>query len=170
MLEKLWRIADRLIGLSAFVGTLGLIVEVTVILIDVVGRYFGAPLTGAQDISQMAMVILVFGGMALCDRTGGHIAVDVFEPFLPKVVNRLSDIVSPLLGAVVFVGLAWTLWESAALSRLLNLATNIIYLPKAWFQYVAIVMSLVTAIAMFLRTVEAIFKFNAPSAERKGAA
>jgi hypothetical protein len=62
--------ADGLISLSALVGTLGLLVEVVVILTDVVGRYFGKPLSGAQDITQMAMVIVVFGGMALCDKIG----------------------------------------------------------------------------------------------------
>jgi TRAP-type C4-dicarboxylate transport system permease small subunit len=79
MLARLWPWADRLISLSAFFGTVCLIVQVVVILIDVVGRYFGYPLTGARDISQMAMVMVVFGGMALCDRIGGHISVDVFE-------------------------------------------------------------------------------------------
>ena len=36
---RIW--ADRLIGLSANLGALGLIVEVGVILVDVIGRSFG---------------------------------------------------------------------------------------------------------------------------------
>lgn len=155
MLARLWSWADRLINLSAFFGTVCLMLQVTVIIVDVVGRYFGSPLTGARDITQMAMVIVVFGGMALCDRIGGHISVDVFENFLPARLNRLSDIVSPLIGAAIFFAIAWTVWESAALSRMLNLATNIIYLPKAWFQYVMVVMSVITGIAMLLRAAEA---------------
>lgn len=157
MLARLWQLADRLISLSAFFGTVALCVEVVVIIIDVIGRYFGAPLTGARDISQMAMAVVVFGGMALCDRVGGHISVDVFESSLPSFVIKLGDIVAPLIGAVIFMLLAWTLWESAALSRMLKLATNIIYLPKAWFQYAAVVMCIVTAIAMLLRAAEAAF-------------
>ena len=153
MLLQMARLADRLIGLSAVLGTAGLLVEVVVILIDVVGRYFNAPLRGAQDISQMALVITVFGGMALCDRVGGHIAVDLFEKSFPAWLNRASDLLSALLGASIFIGIAWTVWESAALSRMLNLATNIIYLPKAWFQYVVVAMSLITAAGMLLRAV-----------------
>lgn len=155
MRAKIRQWADRLINLSAFFGILGLITAVVIILIDVIGRNFAAPLKGAQDISQMAMVLIVFGGMALCDKVGGHISVDVFEPVLPKSVLKLGDIISPLLGAVIFVIIAWTMWESAALSRMLNLATNIIYLPKAWFQYAVIVMSLIAAIGMTLRAIEA---------------
>ena len=153
MLLQAARLADRLIGLSAVLGTAGLVVEVVVILVDVVGRYFNAPLRGAQDISQMALVITVFGGMALCDRVGGHIAVDLFEKSFPAWLNRAADLISALLGASIFIGIAWTVWESAALSRMLNLATNIIYLPKAWFQYAVVGMSLITAAGMLLRAV-----------------
>lgn len=147
------RWADRLIGLSALLGTLALVGEVVVIMIDVIGRYFGAPLRGAQDISQMAMVIVVFGGMAYCDKLGGHIAVGIFERVFPDWLNRAGDVVAALLGAAIFVGLAWTIWQSAALSRMLHLATNIIYLPKAWFQYAAVAMSLITAFGMLLRAI-----------------
>ncbi|MBT8409095.1 MAG: TRAP transporter small permease, partial [Alphaproteobacteria bacterium] len=92
-------LADRLIGLSATIGAIGLFIEVSVILVDVIGRAFGRPLYGSQDLVTMTMVLVVFGGMALCDRTGGHIAVDIFERRFPDALNRLIDIGSALLGA-----------------------------------------------------------------------
>lgn len=158
MLAGLRRLADALIELCAIVGALGLLVEVVVILVDVVGRYFGAPLVGAQDISQMAMVILVFGGMALCDRLGGHISVDVFEPAFPRWLNHWVDVCAALLGAAIFAGIAWTVYESAKLSQMLNLATNIIRLPKFWFQYALCVFALVTALGMLLRAAEMLLR------------
>jgi TRAP-type C4-dicarboxylate transport system permease small subunit len=94
--------ADGLTRLSALIGTLGLITEVVVILVDVVGRAFHHPLTGAQDISTMAMVLLVFGGMALCDRIGGHISVDLFETSiigLPKVYFQYFIVAASLITA-----------------------------------------------------------------------
>lgn len=154
MFTALNALADRLIGLSALLGSIGLLIEVVVILVDVTGRYFGAPLTGAQDITQMTLVIVVFGGMALCDKLGGHISVDVLEHVLPQRVLWLGDVISPLLGAAVFCTIAWAVWESAALSRMLNLATNILYLPKAWFQYAMVALCLVTALGMFLKALE----------------
>ena len=62
--------ADRLLGLSANLGALGLLVEVIVIMIDVVGRFFGSPLYGSQDMVTMGMVVLVFGGMAMFSENG----------------------------------------------------------------------------------------------------
>lgn len=151
MLRTLDTVAGRVIALSAILGTLGLLTEVAVILADVTLRYFGAPLRGAQDITQMAMVVLVFGGMALCDRQGGHIAVDLFERHFPDWLNRAGDILSALLGAAIFLGIAWTMYESSLLSRMLRSATNIIGLPKAWFQYYVVVSCLITASGMLLK-------------------
>ncbi len=153
MLRALDTVAGRVIALSAILGTLGLLTEVAVILSDVIMRYFGAPIRGAQDVVQMSMVVLVFGGMALCDRQGGHIAIDLFERHFPAWANRLGDILSALLGAVIFLGIAWTTWESSILSRMLRSATNIIGLPKIWFQYYVIVSCVITAFGMTLRAI-----------------
>jgi len=154
MRATIWQWADRLISLSAFIGTIGLLTGVLDVVIDVVGREFHQPLRGAQDISQMAMVTMVFGGMAIADRMQAHIAVDVFEGVFSKRLNRITQIVAPLVGCAVFLLMAKAMWDSAALSRLLNLSTNIIYLPKAWFQYMVVAMSLTTALAMFLRAID----------------
>lgn len=154
MLAILRKAADGLIGLSAMVGSLGLVFEVGVILVDVVGRAFGRPLFGSQDLITMTMVILVFGGMALCDRGGGHIAVDLLERRFPHWLNRTSDILSALIGATIFLALAWAVNESAKLSVMLNLSTNLLNLPKVWFQNALSVFALITAFAMVLRAAE----------------
>jgi TRAP-type C4-dicarboxylate transport system permease small subunit len=148
------RIADGLIGLSALIGAVALLVISVVIMTDVVGRYFGQPLYGGQDIVTMAMVILVFGGMAICDRTGGHITVDIFERHFPDWFNRAIDIFSAVLGAAIFALITWAVLESAALSVMLNLNTNLLNLPKAWFQWALAGFAALTAFGMALRAVE----------------
>ena len=155
MLALIDKGADRLIRLSALIGTLGLLAEVVVIIIDVIGRYFGAPLRGAQDISMMGMVLIVFGGMALADRIGGHITVDLLEGSMPNWMIRAGDIGAALLGAVVFFGIAWTTWASIAQMRGYGiiLKTNIIGLPFDWFKGAIVVMSIITALGMTLRAV-----------------
>lgn len=146
-------VSDRLTDIAATVGAVGLVAVMAVILVDVVGRAFGAPLTGAQDVATMTLVIVVFGGMALCDRLGGHVAVDVLEPLLPRWLVRAGDAAGAFLGAAIFIAIAWAVIDSAALSRMLNLSTNIVGLPKAWFQYAMVAFSLVTALTMILRGV-----------------
>lgn len=153
-MTRLRTAADRLINLSAVIGAAGLLTEMAVILVDVIGRAAGYPLYGSQDMTTMIMVIVVFGGMAICDRTGGHIAIDIFERRFPAGFNRLVDTASAALGALIFVMIAWTVYESAKLSLMLNLSTNLLDLPKAWFQWVLCGFAVLTALAMALRALE----------------
>ncbi len=152
MLVPLQKLTDRLIGLSAFIGTLGLLFVVSVIVVDVIGRNFGMPLYGSQDLITMTMVLIVFGGMALCDRQDGHIVVDIFETAFPPGLNRAIDIFSGILGAVIFGLIAYTVFKSAQLSQMLNLSTNLLRLPTAWFQYALCGLSLVGAATMIMRS------------------
>lgn len=157
MLRNIRKVADGLISLSAYVGALALIVEVVVILIDVIGRALGSPLYGSQDITTMTMVILVFGGMALCDRNNGNISVDLFEKYYPAYLNRIIDILAAIIGAIIFVGIAYAVNESAKISVMLNLSTNLLRLPKLWFQNALSILALVAATGMALRAIEMVF-------------
>jgi TRAP-type C4-dicarboxylate transport system permease small subunit len=147
-------VADRLIGLSAIIGSVGLLFEVAIILIDVIGRALGKPLLGSQDYITMAMVILVFGGMAACDRRGGHIAVDLLERRIPPRLNRIIDVISALLGALAFAVIAYAVYESSKLSQMLNLSTNLIKLPKVYFQWALCGFTMITSLGMILRAAE----------------
>ena len=102
----------------------------------------------------MTMVIVVFGAMALCDRQGGHISVDLFERSYPELMNRVIDILSALLGAVIFLGIAYAVNESAKISTMLNLSTNLLRLPKDLFQNGLSIFALLTSVGMALRAVE----------------
>lgn len=153
-MTTLRKFADRLINLAAMIGSIGLLAEVIIILIDVIGRAYGKPLFGSQDLVTMTMVIVVFGGMAICDRQGGHIAIDILQHIFPAGFNRAIEVISALLGAVIFAMIAWTVLESAKLSLMLNLSTNLLNLPKAWFQWALCAFSVLTAFAMLLRAVE----------------
>lgn len=144
---------DGLVTLSAVVGSVALLVIVATVLTDVVGRYFHAPLYGAQDIVQMAAIFVVFGGMAFCERRGGHIQVDLFERVFSERTNRALLVAGSLAGAVVFALIAWQMWEASKLARMLNMATNILGLPRAPFQYAVIALSGVASLGLVVRTV-----------------
>ena len=148
------KVADKLIGLSASIGALALLFLMGVIVVDVIGRAFGSPLYGSHDIVTMFMVIVVFGAMALCDRKGGHIAVDLFEKKYSARFNRLIDIFVAAFGVVIFLALAWATYDSAKISLMLNLNTNLLNLPKSWFQHGLSIFCLVTAFGLFLRALE----------------
>jgi TRAP-type C4-dicarboxylate transport system permease small subunit len=80
--------------------------------------------------------------------------VDLFEPRFSAALNRAIDILAALLGAVVFAFIAYAIIDSAKLSVMLNLSTNLLRLPKAWFQWGLAGFSIITALGMTLRAVE----------------
>lgn len=153
-MNALRTIADRIINLSAIFGALGLLFEVGVVLTDVIGRAFGKPLYGSQDLETMAMVILVFGGMAACDRRGGHIAVDLLQPKFSTGFNRFIDAISAFMGAVIFLAIAYAVYESLKLSLMLNLSTNLLNLQKYIFQWALVGFALLTSLGLLLRAIE----------------
>lgn len=154
MLSLARKIADVIINISAVFGGAALFAGLAVILVDVIGRMFGAPLRGSPDLIQMAFVLMVFGGIPYCDRIGGNVAVDLLENWFSPGVNRLLFILANATGAVIFALLAWQLWESSKLSNMLNLSTNILFLPKAPFQYVAVALCCITSASQTLRVLE----------------
>jgi TRAP-type C4-dicarboxylate transport system permease small subunit len=153
VLRRIERIVDALVTLSAVAGAAALLVIVVTVLLDVVGRYFGAPLYGAQDIVQMAAIFVVFGGMAFCERRGGHIQVDLLETAFSARTNRVLLVTGCVVGAIVFALIAWQMWEASKLSRLLNMATNILSLPRAPFQYALVAVSGVASVALAVKAV-----------------
>lgn len=149
------RMLDGLVSLSSIVGTLALIFIIIVTLVDVTGRLFGVPLSGAQDLSEMTMVVVVFGGMALCDKQGGNISVDIFEDKFSEKMNYCLNIIGWLIGCAIFSAIGYTMIGAAEMSRLLNLSSNILGLPKEPFQYAVAFFAFLTALAMFARVVTA---------------
>lgn len=154
MLPVLRIVTDRLISLSALLGTVALLVVVGIVLVDVIGRSLGQPLYGSVDMTTMAFVIVIFGGMALCDQQGSHIAVDLFESYFPARMNYVIDIIIDLLGGVIFLVIGYAVWRSAQLSVMLNLRTNLLGLPQAWFQWVLVTLAVITGLALLLRALE----------------
>ncbi|WP_241557947.1 TRAP transporter small permease [Falsirhodobacter deserti] len=132
--------------ISAALSGAVLLAVTAMLLIDVLGRAAGHPLFGAQDVAQMAMVLITFGTVAALDRQNGQIRVDLLKPAMPRAVRRAVSRLSLLLGAAIYATLAWTLWDAAALSSMLSLGTNILGLPRAPFQYALAAFALIAAL------------------------
>jgi TRAP-type C4-dicarboxylate transport system permease small subunit len=97
--------AMRAMALAAGAVIFGLMVYT---VLDVVLRYvFNAPFRGSLEVTQFAMSAIVFLGLAHCGWTGGHVAVDILERSLTHRRLRWVPVLLSLIGAVVFVAIAW---------------------------------------------------------------
>ena len=97
---------------------------------SVVMRYvFNAPPYFTLDVSKMALVPVVFLGLAYCGWTGGHIAVDLIGALGRPRLTRWTDAGVRLVCAA-FMGLyTWQLVKLAQDSLDFEEATNLIEIP-----------------------------------------
>ena len=128
---------DRLVrGLALLAGVV-LVLLVLLTVADVVMRYaFNAPIFGAQDMSQLALIVVVFLSMAYCGRKGGHVAVDLFVQALGRRAAAWIDAAVSLAGAGVLFTLAWRSVVSGGRASLFGSASNLLVIPFEPFYYV----------------------------------
>ena len=80
------------------------------VTVDVGGRYlFNRPLTGTMDFIEMAMVIVVFLGLAQCNLVKGNIRVDVIYSRLPERLRWVLDRFGTLASIFIFALVTWQL-------------------------------------------------------------
>ena len=75
---------------------------------DVILRYlFNRPITGAYEMIEFLMSILISFGLAYCAVQAGHVSVDLVVDFLPKKTQAVIGCVTSLLSAVLFLLITW---------------------------------------------------------------
>ncbi|MBK7059731.1 MAG: TRAP transporter small permease [Rubrivivax sp.] len=106
-----WRGAERLLGIVAAL----LLVALTLLTcIDVIGRYFlDRPLTGAFELTELAMGALVFSSLPLVSLHRQQVTVDLFEWLIPRAWRRVQNAIIDLSAAACVGVIAWQLWRRA---------------------------------------------------------
>lgn len=79
-------------------------------VVDVLGRYLlNAPLSGAYELTQYGLALVVFAALPQVTAAGEHVAVDLFEKALPAWVRRSLAFVWAVIIAGALLFLAWRL-------------------------------------------------------------
>lgn len=124
--------------------------------IDVGARYlFNRPITGANELTEYGLAILVFISIPLITYARRHIVVDILDSVTPPWLMRIQEIVSGILGSVVFVGLAWRLNVLAGRAQGYGEASPQLSIPLAPVLYTLMGLAVVAALAFLVTAVEA---------------
>jgi TRAP-type C4-dicarboxylate transport system permease small subunit len=79
-------------------------------VVDVLGRYlFNAPLSGAYELTQYGLALVVFAALPQVTASGQHVSVDLLEKALPAWARRLLVLVWAVVIAAALLFLAWRL-------------------------------------------------------------
>src|SRR5262245_22853052 len=141
--------ALRLLALGAGIVLLGLL---GLVIFDVIMRYvLRLPFLGAYEMTELAMVLIVFLALPYCAATGGHVAVDVLAPILDRPGFRWLNIVIHLAGALLMAVIAWQATIHALGSAARGEATNMLKIPQQPFVLVTAACAALFAVVLLVQ-------------------
>jgi len=115
VLDKIKPVYDVVEKVMMFICKLLLIADILVTIYIVIGRYipFIDPPVWGEQVVLTLMVYMAVLSATIAIRNNAHIRMTCFDPYLPKTLIRILDIVSVLL--VIFLGYVMLVhgWDSA---------------------------------------------------------
>jgi TRAP-type transport system small permease protein len=126
----------------ARLGSLAIVVMVIVTVADVAGRIlFGFSLVGTYDIVQIALVVVVYGGLAQASAQGAHIAVDLIDRAAGERIGHVLAVSSLASSLLVLVLLIWLAVGEGLDAYRLGDTTSDLRIPK-YLHWIGIVVGL----------------------------
>jgi len=104
------KLLDLLCGLLSGIALFAIM---ALTFFDVLGRKFAShSITGSLEMTELLMVVVIFGALPLVSRRGEHVEFDSLDPYLPQWVRRAQWLLVNLLCGVVLLALAWLMWRT----------------------------------------------------------
>ena len=154
----------RVLALGAGIVLLGLL---GLVLFDVVMRYaLRLPFLGTYEMTELAMVLIVFLALPYCAATGGHVAVDVLSPVLDRPGLRWLNALIHLAGAVLMLAIAWQATRYALESAARGEASNMLRIAKYPFELVTAACAAIFALVLLGQAWKALAPSKQPESGR----
>lgn len=170
MTETIDRTLRRLASWLAVVGGIVLVAIIVLTVVSITGRSLGdldlGPIPGDFELVEGGTAFAIFAFMGWCQLNRGHIAVDLFAPWLGPRLNAVIDVVATVLMTVAAGIIAWR--HTAGMLDKLDYAetTFILALPVWWFYAASLVGAVTFAVASAWTVREAVMAL--PQAWREG--
>lgn len=121
-------------ALAAVAGS-AVVVMIGVTCVDVVGRWFGHPLTGIYDVVELLGAIAITGALPYTTACKGHVAIDFLVHKLPGRVSKAIDILVHLVTISMFAFLTWRFIQYGMELKASGQVTLTLRWPIFWMPY-----------------------------------
>ena len=82
---------------------------------DVVGRKaFDNSIPGSLELTELLMVIVIFGALPLVSQRGEHVVFDSLDSYLPPAVRRAQGVIVHAGIALALLALGWLMWKTGS--------------------------------------------------------
>ena len=104
------KMLETLCGLLAGIALFAIMV---LTFLDVVGRkLLDNSITGSLELTELLMVVVIFGALPLVSERGEHVVFDSLDPYLPDTVKKIQRALVHLLCGAALLGLGWLMWQT----------------------------------------------------------
>lgn len=141
---------------TGLMAALALFAIMWLTLLDVMGRkFFNNSIPGSLELTEVLMVIVIFGALPLVSWRGEHVVFDSLDPFIPAWLKSIQTSAVHLICAAVFGFLSRLLLMRA--DRFAEYSDSTVYLqiplaPVAWLMAgLLAVVALVHLLFVFVR-------------------
>ena len=104
------KLLETLCGLLAGIALFAIMV---LTFLDVGGRkLLDNSITGSLELTELLMVVVIFGALPLVSERGEHVVFDSLDPYLPDAVKKIQHALVHLLCGAALLGLGWLMWQT----------------------------------------------------------
>ena len=140
----------RIETLFGTIAAIALFAMMALTCADVIGRkFFDNSLTGAVELTEIFMLLMIFFALPLASLAGEHIVFDLLDRMLPAALVRWQKLFSHGLAGLIMLGSAWVVFERAGRTWEYGDVTSALEIRLGPFHYLVAVMLVVTALAHF---------------------
>lgn len=118
--------------------------------IDVTGRYFGRPVFGGFELTEVLLAALIFAGLPLVTLRNDHVTVDLFDGITPDWLLRIQHVAACAVGFVCIAFVSWRLCLRADHLAAAGETTGQLKIPLAWLAYSMSVLTALTAVSLLV--------------------
>ncbi|MEM7303670.1 MAG: TRAP transporter small permease [Pseudomonadota bacterium] len=145
--KLLWELPSWLAAITLF--TLMVMTFFDVILRSTIND----PIESATELTRLFMAIIVFSSLPVITFRGGHIVVDLLDPFFGPLASRIRDTLVDLVCGVVLFWPAMRVFALAERARSYNDLTEYLEIPQFYIAYFIAVATTLTAVVFIVRAV-----------------
>ena len=104
------KMLETLCGLLAGIALFAIMV---LTFLDVGGRkLLDNSITGSLELTELLMVVVIFGALPLVSERGEHVVFDSLDPYLPDAGKKIQRALVHLLCGAALLGLGWLMWQT----------------------------------------------------------
>ncbi len=101
--------------LSGLLAGIALFAIMLLTFLDVGGRkLLDNSITGSLELTELLMVVVIFGALPLVSERGEHVVFDSLDPYLPEVVRKIQRSLVHLVCAAALLALGWLMGQTGA--------------------------------------------------------